>query len=72
MGRIWDIPINSDNEIEADFYGWEKGTYRFDIWHWFDEKLPNGIVKDINMNETHSKIKLLKHFKIKDYEQRYY
>ncbi|MDO9039192.1 MAG: hypothetical protein Q7U59_12685 [Lutibacter sp.] len=31
------IPINIEDEIEEDFYWWEKGTYRFDIWHWFDE-----------------------------------
>lgn len=46
---IWlafgDIPINNDDEIETDFYCWEKGTYRFEIWHWFDEKLPNGIAE---------------------------
>ncbi|WP_163221325.1 hypothetical protein [Bacteroides sp. 214] len=38
-----EIPISSDDEIEQDFYFWEKGTCRFDIWHWFDEKLPDGI-----------------------------
>ncbi len=46
---IWsefgDIPINENDEIEQDFYHWEKGTNRFDIWHWFDEKLPNGIAE---------------------------
>lgn len=40
-----DIPTNSDDEIEFDFYCWKKGTYRFDIWHWFDEKLPNRIAE---------------------------
>ncbi|MEZ4969418.1 MAG: hypothetical protein R2814_07125 [Flavobacteriaceae bacterium] len=53
LEKMWeelgDIPINSDDEIEVNFYLWKKGTYRFDIWHWFDEKLPNGIVKDFNM-----------------------
>jgi hypothetical protein len=44
-----DIPANSDDEIEVDFYWWEKGTYRFDIWHWFDEKLSNGLVLDFNL-----------------------
>jgi hypothetical protein len=44
-----DIPINND-EIEEDFYSWEKGAYLFDIWHWFDEKLPNGLVKDFNID----------------------
>jgi hypothetical protein len=40
-----EIPTNSNDEIEVDFYCWKKGTYRFDIWHWFDEKLPNGIAE---------------------------
>lgn len=47
LEKIWDefgdIPINDNDEIEQDFYYWEKGTNRFDIWHWFDEKLPRGI-----------------------------
>jgi len=49
LEKMWsafaDIPINLDDEIESDFCWWEKGTYRFDIWHWFDEKLPNGIAE---------------------------
>jgi hypothetical protein len=40
-----DILINNDDEIEQDFYCWKKGTYRFEIWHWFDEKLTNGITQ---------------------------
>lgn len=47
LEQLWEdflnIPINIDDEIEEDYYCWAKGTYRFDIWHWFDEKLPNGI-----------------------------
>ncbi len=54
LEKMWtefgDIPINIDDEIELDFYWWEKGTYRFDIWHWFDEKLPNGLVVDFNID----------------------
>jgi hypothetical protein len=46
---IWeefgDVPINNDDEIELDFYFWKKGTYRFEIWHWFDEKLPTGVAE---------------------------
>lgn len=49
LERMWeefgDIPVNSVDEIELDFYCWEKGTYRFEIWHWFDEKLPYGIAE---------------------------
>ena len=49
LEALWDdfsnIPINDDDEIEDDFYCWEKGTYRFDVWHWMDERLPNGIAE---------------------------
>lgn len=41
-----DIPTNSNEEIEVDFYYWEKGTYHFEIWHRLDEKLPNGLAVD--------------------------
>jgi PKD repeat protein len=47
--KMWnvfnDIPINDNDEIEQEFYYWEKGTDRFAVWHWFDEELPNGIAK---------------------------
>jgi hypothetical protein len=53
LKKMWeefaDTPINFEDEIEVDFYLWEKGTYRFDIWHWFDEKLPNGVAVDFNL-----------------------
>ncbi len=53
LKKMWkefaDTPINFDDEIEEDFYLWEKGSYRFNIWHWFDEKLPNGIAIDFNL-----------------------
>jgi hypothetical protein len=57
LEKMWsafgDIPTNSDDEIEVDFYWWEKGTYRFvpilSGWHWFDEKLPNGLAVDFNL-----------------------
>lgn len=49
LEKMWEefsnIPINLEDEIQENFYHWEKGTYRFDIWHWFDEKLPNGIAE---------------------------
>lgn len=37
------ISINSNDEIEENYYWWGKGTYRFEVWHWCDEQLPNGI-----------------------------
>ncbi|MEK6540368.1 MAG: hypothetical protein AABZ21_07030 [Deltaproteobacteria bacterium] len=39
------IPVDVDDCIERDFYLWEKGTDKFDIWHWFDEKTPHGIAE---------------------------
>jgi len=45
--NIWndfeEIPIDTDECIENDFYIWEKGTEKFYIWQWFDEKLPKGL-----------------------------
>ncbi len=47
--QLWEefpqIPIDNNDCIEKDFCCREKRTYRFDIWHWFDEKLPNGIAQ---------------------------
>jgi len=35
---FYDIPINDDDEIEKPFMGFEIGTHRFEIWHWFEEE----------------------------------
>jgi hypothetical protein len=49
LKKLWkeleEIPVDSDDRIERDFYLWEKGTDKFDIWHWFDEELPQGIAE---------------------------
>lgn len=31
------VPINDDDTIDIPFLHFEKGTYRFDIWHWFEQ-----------------------------------
>jgi hypothetical protein len=49
------IPINNDDEIETDFLcgsinevcHFKKGTSRFDVWHWFDERCPNNLHDDL-------------------------
>jgi hypothetical protein len=38
MWKDCDVPINDDEEIDDDWCGWERGTSRYDIWHWFDEQ----------------------------------
>lgn len=33
-----DIPMNPETEcIEEDWNGFKAGTFREDIWHWFEE-----------------------------------
>ncbi len=47
LEQLWDsfgkVPINDDDSIDEDFLVWEKGTDRFDIWHWFDEEHSKGV-----------------------------
>lgn len=38
-----DISINNDDEIEKEFLWYPVGTYRFDIWHWFDRNYSKGV-----------------------------
>ena len=41
--KLGDIPINEQDKIDTDFYIWEKGTLKEDIWYWFDKRVENGI-----------------------------
>ena len=47
----WDefseMPVDNDDRIERAFHIFEKGTDRMEIWRWFDEQCPNGLVKDL-------------------------
>lgn len=47
IDRLWellsDINIDEKECILEDFYIWKKGTFREEIWHWFDERVENGI-----------------------------
>ena len=51
LPQLWQlfggIPINNDDEIEEDFLCFPVGTSRFDVWHWFDERCPNGLAVDL-------------------------
>jgi len=51
LPELWekfsDVPINNDDQIETSFLHFPAGTYRFDVWHWFDERCPNGLAKDL-------------------------
>ena len=49
--QLWqdfaNIPINKDAEIETAFLHFVAYTDKFEIWHWFDDNLENGLVKDV-------------------------
>ena len=65
LEQLWDsfgkVPVNDDDRIDEDFLVWEKGTDRFDIWHWFDEEHSKGVAvlsgaADREDNNENSKI----------------
>lgn len=45
--KFGDIPVDEDECIDVDFYIWEKGTEKYEIWHWFDEHCLNGLAIDL-------------------------
>lgn len=51
LAELWEtfseVPINNNDEIERDFLCFPAGTSRFDVWHWFDERCPNGLHDDL-------------------------
>lgn len=52
--KFGDIAINNDDEIESDFMQFKAGTYRFVVWHWFDERCPNNLHDDLLYKEVDS------------------
>lgn len=49
--KLSEVEVNADDEIEADFLSFPAGTDKMDVWHWFDERCPNGLAVDL-MGET--------------------
>lgn len=51
LQQLWqafeEIPVNNDDEIEMDFLNFPKGTSKFDVWHWFDERCPHNLHDDL-------------------------
>ena len=50
--ELGDIPVDDDGIIQEPFLWWPKGTDREDIWHWFDEKYPGGVVKLMGLEKS--------------------
>lgn len=43
-----DVPMNPETEcIEEEWYGFEAGTHREEIWHWFEETFNVSVAKDL-------------------------
>lgn len=51
LKELWkefsEVPIDGNDRIERDFRDFPKGTDRFEIWRWFDDSCPNGVVEDL-------------------------
>ncbi len=51
LKKLWDefseVPVDNNDGIERKFHTFKKGTDRMEIWKWFDEQCPNGLVKDL-------------------------
>ena len=51
LKKLWsdfeDVPIDKDECIDENFHIWCKGTDRYEIWHWFDDRLPHGLAVDL-------------------------
>ena len=48
LEELWDefgdVPMNPETEcIETPWFIFSSGTYREDIWHWFDERYNTGV-----------------------------
>lgn len=56
LPQLWDrfsqVSVNENDEIEEDFLCFKKGTSKFDVWHWFDERCPNNLHDDLMYNEN--------------------
>jgi len=52
--ELGDIPVDDDGIIQKSFLWWPKGTPREDIWQWFDEKYPGGVVKLMGLEENNA------------------
>lgn len=46
--RFGDVPMNPETEeIEEEWNGFPTGTWREDIWHWFEDKFSVSVAEDL-------------------------
>lgn len=41
--KFEDVLVDDDECILDDFLGFEQGTHREEVWHWFDERYSGGV-----------------------------
>lgn len=55
LEKLWemlgDIPVNDNDEIEEEFLEFPVGTYKEEIWKWFDERYPDGVCRLMQKGE---------------------
>jgi len=40
---LGDVPVTEDDDLDDDFLIFDKGTDKFDVWHWFEENFDTQI-----------------------------
>ncbi len=45
--QLADVPVNEDGEIEEQFYNFDEGTDREEIWSWLEETFNISVAKDL-------------------------
>ena len=40
---LTDVPFTEDEKLDDDWFIFEKGTDKYEIWHWFDAVYPDGV-----------------------------
>lgn len=50
--ELGNVPIDDNDNIDEDFYSFQKGTCRFDIWSWFEDAFDLSVAIDLmNLKE---------------------
>src|SRR3989344_4987293 len=44
---LGDVPVNEDDELDDNFLLFEKGSDKFEVWHWFEDKFDISVAKDL-------------------------
>lgn len=57
--RFGDVPMNPDSEtIEEEWNGFHPGTFREDIWYWFEETFSVSVAEDLMFGQSDKERKL--------------